>query len=50
MITSKKLNKKLTLKKETIANLKKNEMKGIKGGSFDRTFCNCSMPDYCHIV
>jgi natural product precursor len=33
MITSKKLNKKLTLKKETIVNLKNGEMKGIKGGT-----------------
>jgi natural product precursor len=51
MITSKKLNKKLTLKKETIADLKKNEMQRIYGGEETKN-CTvfCSFPFTCKPV
>lgn len=52
MITSKKLEKKLTLKKETIADLKKNEMQAIHGGEETDacTFYRCSFPFNCKPV
>ncbi len=51
MITSKKLNKKLTLKKETIANLKKDEMKSLKGKGGLKTLTACSAcPQLCFPV
>jgi natural product precursor len=45
MMSSKKLDKKLTLKKETIADLKKNEMQVIYGGGSAGFYC--SFYDYC---
>jgi natural product precursor len=51
MITSKKLDKKLTLKKETIANLKNVELKSIKGGTDGKTLTRCSAcPHLCFPV
>jgi hypothetical protein len=55
MKASKKLSNKLILKKETIANLKNGEMKGIYGGSVSIipgrpcfTMVYCSAPEDCY--
>jgi hypothetical protein len=48
MKASKKLSKKLTLKKETVVNLKNDEMKSLKGKGGWKTLTVCSAcPNLC---